>query len=108
MAKGIALWRNTTTAEQSVCGDPVAAFVSRNIFGQAKGNISLGSVQSKTILCLPLTPLNHSSGSAAFPEKALILSFALRGFTSEATPIRAAAPVTFPKKSRLFAGFIFD
>jgi hypothetical protein len=40
-----------------------------------------------------------------------VLSFALAGLIMEATPMRAAAPVTFPKKARLFAGctnFCFD
>jgi hypothetical protein len=46
------------------------------------------------------------SGSSAFPEKVRIESFALAGLISEAAPMRAAAPVTFPKKSRLFADFM--
>src|ERR1700748_3520038 len=57
------LWRNTTTTPQSSGGVPVLAFVIKNTLGHAKGNIPCGSVTSKTILCFPLTLLNHSSAS---------------------------------------------
>src|SRR6186713_2072837 len=59
IAYGMAVWRNTTTILQSFSAVPVAAFVARNILGQAKGKISLGSGTSNTIRCLPFICLNH-------------------------------------------------
>ena len=64
MAKGIASWRNTTTALLFFSGVPVAELVNRKTRDHAKGKISCGAVTSNIMRWLPFIWEKQASGSS--------------------------------------------
>src|SRR5690242_20381985 len=89
-----------TTAVQSLESEPVCWLLMRKTRGHAIGIIPSGTVASKTIRCLPLIFLNHSSGSSAGVKICFECAASFAGKDRDAI-VKAPAPIaSVPRKLR--------